>query len=412
MKIDPSPSPCTALGCAPCAAVPSRAHGAIRRRILRSSASSRRSPTAIPPRRLHFFSRDGKIQLVEARIAVADMLPADNVSQPAGDPPHDDEPQHVQDDAVSDSGFDSGSLLGDDTDTLASSIMHYRMENGRQYHAYRDGAYWGPNDEMAKEILDFAHHMYLLTLDRKLHLAPIKNPQMILDVGTGTGIWAIDMADQYPEANVIGTDLSPIQPEWVPPNCRFEIDDVTLDWTFPENYFDFIHIRELFGCVPDWDVFFEQAYTHTKPGGWVEIVEHSVHPISDDGTMGPDHFYNLWGRTVIELGEKWGKGFTIWEESEERMLKAGFVDVVRVDYKWPMNGWPEDKKLKNIGRWNQLRLHEGIEGFMIRLLTQVGGWSVARAQVFLAEMRKELKNYKTHAYLPVTVVYGRKPLGP
>lgn len=47
----------------------------------------------------------------------------------------------------------------------------------------------GPNDELAKEILDFAHHMYLLTLDRKLHLAPIKNPQRILDVGTGTGIW-------------------------------------------------------------------------------------------------------------------------------------------------------------------------------------------------------------------------------
>jgi hypothetical protein len=46
-------------------------------------------------------------------------------------------------DNASDSGFDSGSLLGDETDTLASSIMNYRIENGRQYHAYRDGAYWG-----------------------------------------------------------------------------------------------------------------------------------------------------------------------------------------------------------------------------------------------------------------------------
>jgi hypothetical protein len=92
---------------------------------------------------------------------------------------------------TSDSGFDSGSLLGDETDTLASSILNHRMENGRQYHAYRDGAYWGPNDELAKEILDFAHHMYLLTLDQKLHLAPLQNPQTILDCGTGTGIWAI-----------------------------------------------------------------------------------------------------------------------------------------------------------------------------------------------------------------------------
>jgi SAM-dependent methyltransferase len=252
--------------------------------------------------------------------------------------------------------------------------------------------------------------MYLLTLDQKLHLAPIQNPQQILDVGTGTGIWAIDMADQYPSAVVTGTDLSPIQPEWVPPNCHFEIDDVTLEWTFPDEFFDFIHIRELFGCIPDWDFFFEEAYKHTKPGGWIEIVEHSVQPIADDGTMGPDHFYHTWGKTVIEMGDRFGKTFTIWEEAKERMERAGFVDIVEVEYKWPINGWSQDKKMKNIGRWNQLRLHDGIEGFMLRLLTQVGGWSLSRAQLHLAQMRKELTSYRTHAYLPGTVVYGRKPL--
>lgn len=173
-----------------------------------------------------------------------------------------------------------------------------------------------------------------------------------------------------------GTDLSPIQPEWVPPNCHFEIDDVSLEWTFPPNHFDFIHIRELFGCIPDWDFFFQQAYRHTKPGGWIEIVEHSVCPISDDDTMGPDHFYHTWGQVVVEMGDRFGKTFTIWEESAERIKQAGFVDVTVMEYKWPMNGWPKDKDLKNIGRWNQLRLMDGVEGFMLRLLTQVGGVSI------------------------------------
>lgn len=33
--------------------------------------------------------------------------------------------------------------------------------------------------------------MYLMTLEGKLHLAPLVNPHKILDVGTGTGIWAM-----------------------------------------------------------------------------------------------------------------------------------------------------------------------------------------------------------------------------
>jgi hypothetical protein len=41
-----------------------------------------------------------------------------------------------------DSAYDSESLLGDDTRSLASYITDYRYEHGRRYHAFRDGAYW------------------------------------------------------------------------------------------------------------------------------------------------------------------------------------------------------------------------------------------------------------------------------
>lgn len=146
------------------------------------------------------------------------------------------------------------------------------------------------------------------------------------------------MADEYPSARVTGVDLSPIQPTFVPPNCTFEVDDMTMPWTYGPNRFDFVHIRELFGCIPDWDVFFQQCLSALKPGGYIEVVEHSVTPVADDATMDPDHFFRTWGDMVIHAGQRFGKSFTIWEESAERLRRLGFEEVVEHRYRWPMNG--------------------------------------------------------------------------
>lgn len=194
------------------------------------------------------------------------------------------------------------------------------------------------------------------------------------------------MADRYPAASVTGTDLSPTQPLFLPPNCAFEIEDFNHPWTYPFSHFDFIHIRELFGCVSCWDSFLASAFAHLKPGGFIEILEHSVWPRSDDGTVREDGFFNRWGKIVEGLGEKTGKTFGVWREGRQRLEDAGFIDVVEVRYKWPMNGWPSEthktrgddggkswQRLRELGVWNQLRLHDGVEGFMIRLLTASGG---------------------------------------
>lgn len=45
--------------------------------------------------------------------------------------------------------------------------------------------------------MDLFHQMFLVARRNELHAAPIleKNQPRILDVGCGTGIWAIDMAE-------------------------------------------------------------------------------------------------------------------------------------------------------------------------------------------------------------------------
>lgn len=57
--------------------------------------------------------------------------------------------------------------------SVTSSIRAYRQENGRRYHAYKDGSYMIPNDDIENDRLDFQHAIFQRTLDGKLHLAPI-----------------------------------------------------------------------------------------------------------------------------------------------------------------------------------------------------------------------------------------------
>jgi len=268
----------------------------------------------------------------------------------------------------------------------------------------------GPNDERQQRAEDLMHEMYCIIMHGNLYEAPIgENPQSVLDVGCGTGIWAMDFADQHPSAVVLGVDLSPIQPDFVPPNCRFEVDDITKDWTYQENEFDFVHIRGMTGCVPDWVKLHKQARRSLKPGGWVEHVELWGIAKSDDDTLAPDSPLRTWVDVFVKIGRATGKTFFWGHRAAESVRDAGFVEVTERRVKVPIGTWPKDKELKQWGAWNRQFLLDALEGFSIRGLTELLGWKYDEAQVYLADLRRELKNPKLHSYLDMTIIYGQKP---
>lgn len=91
----------------------------------------------------------------------------------------------------SESGYGSDTL-GSPSTSLASGVRDYAFENGHRYHKFREGTYNFPNEESEQDREEMKHAM-MVNLCQSLHFAPLgENPQQILDMGTGTGAWAIE----------------------------------------------------------------------------------------------------------------------------------------------------------------------------------------------------------------------------
>ena len=88
-------------------------------------------------------------------------------------------------------------------------------------------------------------------------------------------------ADQYPSAEVLGIDLAPMQPNCVPPNCRFLLDDMEDDWDYEKNPFDYIHARFLAASINDWPRLVKQAYKYVPSQKRIPSRFHQVDCAND-----------------------------------------------------------------------------------------------------------------------------------
>lgn len=132
-----------------------------------------------------------------------------------------------------------------------------------------------PSEVDRLDILHFATRAHLNGLN---YIAPVRRPRRILDVGCGTGQWAYELCQEYPEAMVVGLDLVPSKPD-PPSNYQFVQGNVLGGLPFTDGAFDFVHQRLLVSGIPErhWPRVVADLVRVTRTGGWIELVESMAH---------------------------------------------------------------------------------------------------------------------------------------
>jgi SAM-dependent methyltransferase len=273
-----------------------------------------------------------------------------------------------------------------------------RDGDDRRYIA--DVPYLLPKDLGETNRLDFQHYMLRYALKGN-YAAPLDDPRDILDVGSGTGRWAVEMAQQFRAARVVGMDVAPPPMDAAaaadvrPANFSFAQGNALERVPFPDDSFDFVHQRFLTLAIPAarWPGVVAELLRVTRPGGWVELVE-TAPPM---GAPAIDQLAR-WG---IELTRRRGIDISLMARIGDLLRDGGAMQVTARAINIPV-GKPNGR-IGAMAAVDYLSALAAVRG----PVTKLGIVDEATYDAMMARGRQE---FDQGAFIqPVYLAFGRRP---
>ncbi|CAE6417728.1 unnamed protein product, partial [Rhizoctonia solani] len=252
-----------------------------------------------------------------------------------------------------------------------------------------------------------------------------KGPKDILDVASGSGIWVIEIAQEFPQSQVVGIDLS--MPGFlgqnIPENASFVVADVTKYFPFEDASFDVVQMRivpsvRLLGHIihrskqtefklkqiNERTLIYQEIHRVLRPGGVIQLVELST-PVSRRGTRPP---------ALDEIDQAVARGGHVHKKDENESLLDGdgrpaywsiasqiapaihgapsmWTNVHEKKISVPIGVWASDEVGQEAGRIMKRQTIELYNGFRPNLI-DVGGMAEDKVDEIIAKLTDELED--------------------
>lgn len=178
----------------------------------------------------------------------------------------------------------------------------------------------------------------------------------VLDIGYGSGTWALAMAKELPGSQVVAADITPpdinaftASGVEVPSNLTVVKANAEEAWPFKQ-HLTYIHARMLISAISDWQTLLQRCWDHLQPGGWLELNEvvtpYRAESPTFDNRSSP---FIEWGHLINESWASEGLDFTTTAKQVQRLEQLGFVNAREERMRWPVGEWADTEIERHIG---------------------------------------------------------------
>ncbi|KAG1460573.1 hypothetical protein G6F46_003737 [Rhizopus delemar] len=194
--------------------------------------------------------------------------------------------------------------------TIVQSINYTTINTNREFHNEEKSTYWLPKDEDEQKRLTGQHFAFKELFEGNVLVSVRQNLDFekgisVLDVGCGSGVWIMDMNNDYPNCTYHGCDIVDTTNKILKiKQFTFSYGNVIEGLPYADNTFDFVNMRFFVYALrkEEWPIAFKEIIRVVKPGGMIQTTEFEFR-LPEDTSSAVYKFVNAFMSVAISRGQ-------------------------------------------------------------------------------------------------------------